>query len=96
MLKIGSARTGQELFTVRSFGGGQLNLPPEKARAFLEFLRDLGDASIFVQVAGCEPVPAKCMLGGAVAIELECRQRLNRFSDRPTNDHVAVQAMREA
>lgn len=96
MLKIGSARTGQELFTVRSFGGGQLNLPPEKARAFLEFLRDLGDASIFIQVAGCDPAPVECMLGGAVTIELEYQQHMNRFSDRATNGHVAAQTTREA
>lgn len=96
MLKIGSARTGHELFTVRSFSGGQLNLPPEKARAFLEFLRDLGDTSIFIQVAGCDPVPVECMLGGAVTIELERQQRLDRLSSRPANDHVAVQAAKGA
>lgn len=57
MLEIGSARTGQKLFTVRSFGGGQLNLPPEKARALLEFLRDLEDASISIQVTDAGVVP---------------------------------------
>lgn len=57
MLEIGSTRTGQKLFTVQSFGGGQLNLPPEKARALLEFLRDLEDVSISIQVIGANAVP---------------------------------------
>lgn len=95
MLDIGSARTGQKLFTVRSFGGGQLNLPPEKARAFLEFLRDLGDASIFIQVVGAEPVPAECMLGGTISRDLEAENRLAQFRDDPANDAALSARIKE-
>lgn len=96
MLEIGSARTGQKLFTVRSFGGGQLNLPPEKARAFLKFLRDLGDASIFIQVTGAGAVPAECMLGGAISRYLEAEDRPARFCDDSANDEARQPRIKES
>lgn len=86
MLEIGSSQTGQKLFTVRSFGGGRIDLPAAKARLLLEFLRDLNDASIFVQVGNADPTPASCMLGGAVERELNNRYRFGEFGDRPADD----------
>lgn len=86
MLEIGSSQTGQKLFTVRSFGGGRIYLPANKARLLLEFLRDLDDASIFVQVGDAGPTPASCMLGGTIERELASRHRLSEFGDAPAND----------
>lgn len=86
MLEIGSSQTGQKLVTVRSFGGGRIDLPANKARLLLEFLRDLNDVSIFVQVGDADPAPASCMLGGAVERELTSRHRLSEFGDAPAND----------
>lgn len=86
MLEIGSSQTGQKLFTVRSFGGGRIDLPAAKARLLLEFLRDLDDASIFVQVGDAAPTPASCMLGGAVKRELASRHRDKLFESEPAND----------
>lgn len=86
MLEIGSSQTGQKLFTVRSFGGGRINLPANKARLLLEFLRDLDDASIFVQVGDADPTPASCTLGGAIERGLASRHRLSEFDDAPAND----------
>lgn len=86
MLEIGSSQAGQKLFTVRSFGGGRIDLPAAKARLLLEFLRDLDDASIFVQVGDAAPTPASCMLGGAVERELASRRRDKLFGSEPAND----------
>lgn len=86
MLEIGSSQTGQKLFTVRSFGGGRIDLPAAKARLLLEFLRDLSDASIFIQVGEAAPTPASCMLGGAVERELARRHRDKPFGSESTND----------
>lgn len=86
MLEIGSSQTGQKLFTVRSFGGGRIDLPAAKARLLLEFLRDLNDASIFIQVGEAAPTPASCMLGGAVEQELARRHRDKLFGSESAND----------
>lgn len=86
MLEIGSSQTGQKLFTVRSFGGGRIDLPAAKARLLLEFLRDLNDASIFIQVGEAAPTPASCMLGGAVEQELAKRHRDKLFGSESAND----------
>lgn len=86
MLEIGSSQTGQKLFTVRSFSGGRIDLPAAKARLLLEFLRDLNDASIFIQVGEAAPTPASCVLGGAVEQELAKRRRDELFGSQPAND----------
>lgn len=85
MLEIGSSQTGQKLFTVRSFGGGRIGLPAAKARLLLEFLRDLNDASIFIQVGEAAPTPASCMLGGALEQELARRDRDKLFGAESAN-----------
>lgn len=86
MLEIGSSQTGQKLFTVRAFEGGRVDLPVAKARLLLEFLRDLNDASIFIQVWDAAPTPAWCMLGGAVEQELARRHRDKLFGSESAND----------
>lgn len=86
MLEIRSSQTGQKLFTVRSFGGGRVDLPAAKARLLLEFLRGLNDASIFIQVGEAAPTPASCMLGGAVEQELARRHRDKLFGSESAND----------
>lgn len=86
MLEIGSSQTGQKLFVVRSLSGGRIDLPAAKARLLLEFLRDLNDASIFVQVGDADPTPAACLLGGAIEREMANRHLNKRFGSEPAND----------
>lgn len=93
MLVIGSTRTNQALFTVRSFGGGQLNLPPEKARALLRLLSELNDPSVFVQIDGAEPVPANCVFGGAMKTEYERTVRLREAAGGSASNEFSSRAL---
>lgn len=70
-MRICSNRTGQHLFDVDVKLEEEVFLDPEDARKFLECLRDLGDPSIMITVAGGAPTPIDCMFGGRVTRELD-------------------------